>query len=121
MMTTRLYTSLLLASLALGATAFTTRPADAASFDCKKSDLAADEKAICEDLSLNDLDVKMVTTFDLLAGLMPMGNRDVLREDQLAWLKTRQACDADTSCIRTAYETRMKELEEAYKGLIKPL
>jgi uncharacterized protein len=93
----------------------------AASFDCTKTDLAADEKAICEDLSLNDLDVKMVTTFDLLAGLMPMGNRDLLRDEQLAWLKTRQACDGDAGCIRNAYEARMKQLGEASKSLIKPM
>jgi uncharacterized protein len=93
----------------------------AASFDCTKTDLAADEAVICKDLSLNDLDVKMVTTFDLLTGLMPMGNRDLLRDEQLSWLKTRQACNGDADCIRSAYETRLTQLGEAYKTLIKPM
>lgn len=93
----------------------------AASFDCAKTDLAADETAICKDLSLNDIDVRVATTFDLLAGLMPMGNRDMLRDEQLAWLKTRQACDDDVACIRNAYERRMTQLDEAYKTLIKPM
>lgn len=97
------------------------QPVSAASFDCTKSDLVADEKAICEDRSLNDLDVKMATTFELLTGLMPMGNRDIVKDDQAAWLKKRSACGADAACLRSAYEERLKALNEAYKGLIKPL
>lgn len=96
-------------------------PALSASFDCAKKDLAADEAAICEDRSLNDLDVKMVTTFDLLTGLMPMGNRDAIRDEQVTWLKTRQACGADTMCLKNAYEARMKQLDTAYKSLIRPI
>ncbi|MBT9370417.1 hypothetical protein [Rhizobium sp. CSW-27] len=97
------------------------KDASAASFDCTRMDLAADEAVICAERSLNDLDVKMVTTFDLLVGLVPMGNRDILREGQATWLKARQACGADEACIRRSYETRLKELDEAYRTLIKPL
>lgn len=119
---TRLFLAAFSATVAL-TLGFTALPqsGQAASFDCGKTDLAADEMVICKDLSLNDLDVKMVTTFDLLTGLMPMGNRDLLRDEQLSWLKTRQACNGDGACIRSAYETRMKQLEEAYKTLIKPM
>lgn len=95
--------------------------AQAASFDCGKKELAADEKVICEDRALNDLDVKMVTTFDILTGLVPMGNRDTLRDEQSAWLKKRQACEADAACIRSSYEERLKQLDAAYKSLIRPL
>ncbi len=99
----------------------TVSTAKAASFACDAAELAADEKLICEDRGLNDMDVKMATTFELLAGLMPMGNRDILRDDQAAWLKKRQACGADAACLKQAYAVRMEELQEAYKGLIKPL
>jgi uncharacterized protein len=95
--------------------------AQAASFACDRPDLAADEKVICADRGLNDMDVKMATTFELLTGLMPMGNRDILRDDQSAWLKTRQACGGDADCLQNAYAVRMQQLQEAYKGLIKPL
>lgn len=95
--------------------------ASAASFDCDRADLAADEKVICDTRSLNDADVKMVTTFDLLAGLMAMGNRDKMREDQSAWLKRRQACGEDVACIRAAYDERLKQLDDAYKSLNRPL
>ena len=57
--------ALLAAPLLAGA-----QPAHAASFDCRKPDLAADEKAICQNPQLNDMDVKMVTTFELLSGLL---------------------------------------------------
>ncbi|MFB9952300.1 lysozyme inhibitor LprI family protein [Rhizobium puerariae] len=95
--------------------------ASAASFDCERADLAADEKVICDTRSLNDADVKMVTTFDLLTGLMPMGNRDKLRDDQSAWLKKRQACGEDVDCIRATYDERLKQLDEAYRNLNRPL
>jgi uncharacterized membrane protein YkvA (DUF1232 family)/uncharacterized protein YecT (DUF1311 family) len=104
-----------------GATFASTAPAAAASFDCERSDLAADEKAICDTRSLNDADVKMVTTFDILTTLLPMGNRDKLKEDQSAWLKKRQDCGADAQCLADAYAERMKELDEAYNGLSRPL
>ncbi len=96
-------------------------PAAAASFDCERQELAADEKVICDTRSLNDADVKMVTTFDILTSLLPMGNRGTLQEEQLAWLKKRQDCNADAKCIAGAYSERMKQLEEAYKGLNRPL
>jgi uncharacterized protein len=96
-------------------------PAGAASFDCEKTDLAADEKVICDTRSLNDADVKMATTFDILTSLLAMGNRDQLREAQSAWLKTRQACGGDMTCLTGAYETRLKQLSEAFADIAQPL
>ncbi len=96
-------------------------PAAAASFDCDRPDLAADEKVICDTRALNDADVKMVTTFDILTSLLAMGNRDKLREEQSAWLKKRQACAGDAECLAGAYAERLKQLDEAYQGLSRPL
>jgi len=112
----------LLTSILLGlAPSFASHPASAASFDCEKTDLAADEKVICATRALNDADVKMVTTFDILTTLLPMGNRGTLQDEQSAWLKKRQTCGGDAECIRNAYAERMKQLDEAYKGLNRPL
>ena len=96
-------------------------PAVAASFDCERTDLAPDEKTICETRALNDADVKMVTTFDILTILLAMGTRDALREEQSAWLKKRQACGGDAACLTTAYAERMKQLNQAFEGLSRPL
>ena len=95
--------------------------AGAASFDCTKSDLAADEKAICDNRDLNDQDVKMATTFDILTQLMAMGARDTLRDEQSQWLKKRQECAADVACLTGAYEERMKRLGEAFQSINRPL
>ncbi|CDZ60684.1 Hypothetical protein NGAL_HAMBI2605_11570 [Neorhizobium galegae bv. orientalis] len=97
------------------------RTAAAASFDCERADLAADEKVICDTRTLNDADVKMVTTFDILTSLMAMGNRGKLQDEQSAWLKRRQACGEDVECLRAAYGERLKQLDEAYKNLNRPL
>ncbi|MBP2547126.1 uncharacterized protein J2858_000019 [Neorhizobium galegae] len=122
MKTNRLAHTLAAGAVALmGFAALPAAPAFAASFDCQKADLSGGEKVICEDRSLNDLDVKMATTFDILTSLMAMGNRDQLKETQLAWLKKRQECGADAACIRAAYEERMTQLNEATKTLIRPL
>jgi uncharacterized protein YecT (DUF1311 family) len=94
-------------------------PAAAASFDCEKTDLVADEKVICDTRTLNDADVKMVTTFDILTSLLAMGNRDQLRQEQSDWLTKRRACEADVQCLTTAYAERMKQLQEAFSGLSK--
>ena len=93
---------------------------NAASFDCDAEKLAADEKVICDNRELNDADVKMVTTFELLSGLFAMGNRGHLQDDQSAWLKTRQACGAEKACIANAYAVRMKQLTDAYDSLQRP-
>ncbi|VEA35908.1 putative secreted protein [Salmonella enterica subsp. enterica] len=47
---------------------------NAASFDCQKAQ-AADEKAICAHLTLNDKDVEMHTKYQFLKGLFAMGSR----------------------------------------------
>lgn len=95
--------------------------AQAASFDCNAKELQPDEKAICDDRSLNDADVKMVTTFELLSGLLAMGARGTLQDEQTVWLKKRQACGADAACIGAAYEERLKQLGETYKNINRPL
>lgn len=82
----------------------------AASFDCTKARLSA-EKTICANRSLNDQDVKLATTFNLLTHVMSMGSRDAMRDDQADWLKQRNACNAKVACLRTAYNTRQQQLD----------
>jgi uncharacterized protein len=95
--------------------------AQAASFYCDAKELKADEKAICDNRALNDADVKMATTFELLSGLLAMGSRGTLQDEQTAWLKKRQECAADAACIKAAYDERLKQLGETYKNINRPL
>ncbi len=85
------------------------RSAQAASFPCERAE-RPDEKAICAHLALNDMDVEMATRFDIVKSLLPMGGRSKLMDDQADWLKDRQACGADVTCLRNVYETRLKLL-----------
>ncbi|MEX2690905.1 lysozyme inhibitor LprI family protein [Rhizobium mongolense] len=113
--------SLTLAILALSAACLISGAARAASFDCDAKELKPDEKVICDNRALNDADVKMTTTFDLLSGLLAMGSRGTLQDEQTAWLKKRQECGADAACIKAAYDERMKQLGETYKNINRPL
>ena len=93
----------------------------AASFDCEAPTLKPDEKTICDVRALNDADVKMVTTFDLLSGLLAMGARGTMQDQQTEWLKKRQACGADVACLTSSYEERLKVLNDTYKQINRPL
>ncbi|WP_349958023.1 hypothetical protein [Rhizobium sp. ZPR3] len=93
----------------------------AASFDCEGQNLKPDEKTICDVRALNDADVRMVTTFDLLSGLLAMGARGTMQDQQTEWLKKRQACGADIACLTSSYQERQKELNDAYKQINRPL
>ncbi|MCM2475644.1 hypothetical protein HGO38_19400 [Rhizobium sp. CG5] len=95
-------------------------PVNAASFDCDAEALKADEQVICDTRALNDMDVKMVTTFELLSGLMAMGNRGQLQDQQIEWLTKRGECKADIGCLTAAYATRLAELTTIYDGIERP-
>lgn len=97
-----------------------TAPALAASFRCDAKVLAPDEKTICGNRDLNDLDVKMVTEFNWLTGMFAMGMRGDLQDQQSVWLKARQACGKDKACIRKAYESRLKQFDDFYNRFERP-
>lgn len=91
---------------------------NAASFDCQKAQ-AADEKAICAHLTLNDKDVEMHTKYQFLKGLFAMGSRGALQDAQQSWLKQRQQCKADVTCLTKAYNERLKQLDAIYDHIDK--
>ncbi len=113
--------SVSLAAVFLLTSLTTANTSEAASFNCDSQTLQPDEKMICDNRALNDADVKMVTTFDLLSGPLAMGSRGTLQDEQTAWLKKRQACGADAACIKGAYDERLKGLDETYKRINRPL
>lgn len=90
-------------------------PAAAQSFDCAKA-VAADEKAVCADRALGNLDTRMATLWWVMeqAPLM-MGARGALRDDQQAFLKQRATCGAESACLTKAYDARIAALEAAVK------
>ena len=105
------FSPLLAAGLILAASFTTAGHASAASFACG-ADLGADEKVICADCDLAQLDVKMATMYQVLTRTSAMGARGALQDDQRAWLGRRAQCGADRACIRAAYETRIGQLQK---------
>lgn len=98
----------------------TALPAAAASFDCTKV-RQPDEKAICADRQLSELDVQMATTYRLLRGLFAMGMRGNLGDSQLAWLEQRRACGASKACLTKRYHERLDALQKVYDSIDKPI
>ncbi len=84
--------------------------AAAASFDCSTAK-ATDEKAICANCGLQQLDVKMTTLYGVITKLVAMGQRGDIQDAQRAWLSRRALCGSDAGCLRQAYEGRIRELE----------
>lgn len=99
-----------LLALAIAGATLAPGAAQAASFDCARAS-AIDEKAICADRTLNDLDVKMTTLYDTDGHFLLMGGRAALHDDQVAWLDKRRACKADKVCLRKSYYARIAVLQ----------
>jgi uncharacterized protein len=97
--------------------ASTSQPADAASFDCAKAK-SPDEKVICTDQEMNDQDVEMSVTYNLLKRLVTMGARGEIEASQMAWLKRRGACGADRACLSKAYADRLLQLRTSFEELV---
>lgn len=84
--------------------------AHAASFNCTKA-LTTTEHQICNTLSLNDADVKMVTTYNIIRRLVPMGTRSEIRAEQVRWLELRDECQNNVECLKHVYEMRQQKLD----------
>lgn len=95
-----------------------TGAASAQSFDCAKA-MHPDEKAVCADRTLGDLDVRMATLWWVLnEAPMMMGARGALKDDQKAFLDRRAACRADTACLTAAYKGRIAAMEQQVTALM---
>jgi uncharacterized protein len=94
------------------------QPVQAASFDCAKAE-TADEKTVCADRALNDLDFEMSVLYTQLKPLLGMGARGDMEDAQVAWLKRREGCGSDRTCLSKAYEDRLLQLRGGFEALAK--
>lgn len=83
----------------------------AASFDCQRVSTIT-EKTICNDLTLNDADVKMATSYQILRKLLPMGGRSLIQEEQSKWIQLREQCQDNLTCLNEVYKMRQQKLED---------
>jgi uncharacterized protein len=91
-------------------------PAGAASFNCAGA-RAADERAICASRVLSELDVEMAVRFETLAGLVPMGTRGNMDDEQRAFLAACKRCGSGVPCITALYRRRIAALKSEYQTL----
>ena len=82
----------------------------AASFNCDKARTQT-EHAVCEYRVVNDADVKMATTYNIIKRLVPMGTRGMIQDEQVKWLSLRDRCGASQSCLMDVYKMRQQQLE----------
>lgn len=82
----------------------------AASFDCAKS-TSPTEKTICADGKLSKLDSELSVVWKKV--LSQGGDTTALKSSQLQWLKQRDACGDDASCLGDRYHERLASLSGA--------
>ena len=96
---------------AAGFTFFAAPPANAQSFSCDKADQSA-EFAICNDENLLILDEQMGKVFAqnyVSASTTPQ--RQAVTREQTEWLRQRNACGNDFTCLNLRYQERIKALQ----------
>jgi uncharacterized protein len=91
-------------------------PAVAASFDCAAAQLA-DERAVCHSRLLSEMDVEMAVRFQTLSGLVAMGTRGDMGDEQIQFLAARRRCGSDVKCLTPLYHTRIDVLKRQYESL----
>ncbi|WGM37899.1 hypothetical protein [Caulobacter sp. NIBR1757] len=109
------------ATVALGGLTVLTLPtrASAASFDCRRA-ATATERTICANLGLNDRDVRMAQLYDIVRHLVPMGTRGAIMDRQAVWIRERNRCGGNVSCIGQSYDRRIRELNRVLEERVYP-
>lgn len=90
------------------------------SFDCARA-RAWDERAICAQADLSELDRRIAAAWRTLTERAPAEERARLQGEQRAWLAERRACEGPVareaqSCLRRMLRARARDLEAAVAG-----
>ena len=84
--------------------------ANAASFNCSKAS-TLNEKAICADPELSKLDEVLAATYKEVRSAI--ANKEMLKSEQINWIKSISTCNGITECLVEAYKNRIRILEFA--------
>lgn len=102
-----------IAVAALACTMFATASAEAGapSFNCNYARLPS-EVAICQSGDLGSLDANMAGQYYSLMNdyAVPYHARKSIKREQVSWLKSRNRCGYNFSCIQSAYWGRIDRL-----------
>jgi uncharacterized protein len=78
--------------------------------NCAKA-ATPNEKTICSDPTLLQADARMDTLYNVSLHFVAMGTRGDLEDQQLVWIRQREACGTSNPCIRAAYKKRTAVFE----------
>ena len=87
-------------------------PAGAQSFDCRNA-RSADEKAICQDSRLGELDKQLADVYDRVGGKLSKQERQEFENHETAFVNARHRCGGHPGCIEQSYRNRLQELLSA--------
>lgn len=79
------------------------------SFNCKQR-LTQNERLICNQQDLSELDVEISNAFHQLTSMLNRAAADLVRGDQKRWLKQRQKCRRNYRCTLNLMRLRLDEL-----------
>jgi uncharacterized protein len=95
--------------MGLAGAALLPQGAGAQTFDCRYAQRPA-ERAICQDRILSQLDVQMSNLYFSLINRVGPHMARIIRADQQAWLRDRNACGYHIGCVDSAYRRRISQL-----------
>ncbi|WP_230944071.1 lysozyme inhibitor LprI family protein [Burkholderia vietnamiensis] len=84
----------------------------AAGLDCARAKTPT-EQTVCASTDLRRQDERLSLVYRKLLDALPQ-QRAALRAAQLGWLKTRDQCAADASCLSDKYRTRIADLQSRF-------
>jgi uncharacterized protein len=106
-------TAMALAALAVPHSALA---GDYAPLNCAKASSPA-EHAICNSYALGQLEAQSATLYGVATSLVAMGQRGNIEDAQRTWLKTRDTCGERVSCLMSAYNDRIRALNDVVSGV----
>jgi uncharacterized protein len=87
-----------------------------AGFNCGAPKLSPVEEAICTNGLVAEADVALTKSFTSVLAKLPEDQKKALRTEQVAWLKTRNACGPKVACLVKSYRTRLAVLQAKEQG-----
>ncbi len=89
------------------------------SFDCLKASTAT-EIAICSDENLAVLDTEMANLYGQLNKSIPEPHKEILLEEQIAWLAERDSCEDNIACLKIVIQGRITHLQAELERITLP-
>jgi uncharacterized protein len=85
-------------------------PAAGQSFDCRNARFA-DEKTICREAGLGQLDKDLAAAYDRAGKKLSKKEREEFESNETAFVNARHRCGENLACIEQSYRNRLQEFQ----------